>query len=183
MINRSSFSRALAGLAGSLALLSSMPANAQDSVGAKFGSRDPRLCASRAGPLTTETARNYFICDSEYTVGPNASGEFIYLVSDVKLELGRPRPFNPITDTFGFAESNSIDPSQAVVPIRGSFNNWDCGKLGQINASPGKNCNLTPNLHAIGLCFTNSFGDWHCTMSDLGAVREFMPAHAPPTQP
>ena len=163
-------------------LISTLPASAQN-VGGKFGSRDPRTCASRAAALTAETARQYFICDQEFTVGPNASGESIYLVSDVTVQLGRARPFDPITDTFGFAQTNAIDPAQQVVPIRGSFNEFVCGKLGQINAAPGSNCNLTTNPHATGLCFQNSFGDWHCTMTDLGGVREFKASHAPPTQP
>jgi len=158
-------------------------ARAEESVGAKFGSRDPRTCATRTEALSAATAKQYFICDSEFTVGPNASGESIYLVSDVTVQLGKPRPFNMETDTFGFAADNSIDPSQPVVPIRGSFNEWVCGKLGQINAAPGKSCNLTTNPHAVGICFKNSFGDWHCTMTDLAGVREFLPLHAPPTQP
>jgi len=171
-------------LFGSLAsLLVILPVHSQEPVGKKFGSRDPRTCPSRQAGLSAATARQYFICDNEYTVGPNASGESIYLVSDVTVELGRPRPFNPDMDAFGFAASNSIDPSQPVVPIRGSFNGWVCGKLGEINAAPGKSCNLTRNPHATGLCFKSSFGDWHCTMSDLGGVREFLPIHSPPTQP
>jgi len=159
-----------------------LPSSAQE-VGARFGSRDPRTCASRSDALTAETARQYFICDQEFTVGPNASGESIYLVADVTVQLGRPRPFDVLTDTFGFAQTNAIDPSQKVVPIRGSFNAYVCGKLGQINSAPGSNCNLTTNPHATGLCFVNSFGDWHCTMTDLAGVREFKPSHAPPTQP
>jgi hypothetical protein len=164
-------------------LLMALSAHADESVGAKFGSRDPRICATRTEALSAATAKQYFICDSEFTVGPNASGESIYLVSDVTVQLGKPRPFSPDTDTFGFAADNSIDPSQPVVPIRGSFNEWVCGKLGQINAAPGKSCNLTSNPHAVGICFKNSFGDWHCTMTDLAGVREFLPLHAPPTQP
>ena len=163
-------------------LFSALPSSAQD-VGARFGSRDPRTCASRSEPLTAETARQYFICDQEFVVGPNASGESIYLVADVKVQLGRPRAFDPLTDTFEFAQTNAIDPSQKVVPIRGSFNEYVCGKIGQINAPAGSNCNLTTNPHAMGLCFVNSFGDWHCTMTDLGGVREFNASHAPPTQP
>lgn len=164
-------------------LFVTLPAHGQESVGTKFGSRDPRTCPTRSAALSPVTAKQYFICDSEYTVGPNASGESIYLVSDVMVELGNPRAFNPNTDAFGFAASNAIDPSQLVVPIRGSFNNWVCGKLGEINASPGKSCNLTPNPKAVGMCFKSSFGDWHCMMTDFGGVREFKPLHAPPTQP
>ena len=163
-------------------LISTLPSSAQD-VGRRFGSRDPRTCASRTEALTAETARQYFVCDQEFTVGPNGSGESIYLVSDVTVQLGKSRPFNSNTDTFGFAQTNAIDPAQRVVPIRGSFNEFVCGKLGQINAAPGRNCNLTTNPHAAGLCFLNSFGDWHCTMTDLGGVREFVASHAPPTQP
>ncbi len=166
-----------------LALPISSVSSFAQSIGSKFGSRDPRTCASRTKALTAETARQYFICDQEFTEGPNASGESIYLVSDVTVQLGRARPFNMITDTFGFAKTNAIDPAQQVVPIRGSFNEFVCGKLGQINAAPGSNCNLTTNPNATGLCFQNSFGDWHCTMTDLGGVREFKASHAPPTQP
>ncbi len=116
-------------------LISTTPSSAQD-IGGKFGSRDPRTCASRTGALTAETARQYFICDQEFAEGPSASGEAIHLVSGVTVQLGAPRPFNPDTDTFGFAQTNAIDPAQQVVPIRGSFNEFVCGKLGQINAAP-----------------------------------------------
>jgi hypothetical protein len=158
-------------------------AYSQASPGKKFGSHDPRTCPTRTAALTAATARQYFICDSEYTEGPGASGESINLVSDVTVQLGNPRPFDPAMDTFGFATTNSIDPAQKVVPIRGSFNGYVCGKIGQMNAPQGSNCNLTKNANAKGICFKSSFGDWHCEMDDLGAVREFKPSHAPPTQP
>ena len=171
-------------LFGVLACMAVMlPVHAQESVGKKFGSRDPRTCASRKGALTAAKAKQYFICDQEYASPPNASGESITLVSDVTVQLGNPRPYNANMDSTGFETSNSIDPSQQVVPIQGSFNEYVCGKIGQINAPAGSNCNLTTNPHSKGMCFKSSFGDWHCMMTDLAGVREFKATHAPPTQP
>ena len=157
----------------------SLQAQPQD-IGKKFGARDPRTCSSRKATLSAAQARLYFICDTETVADPAAeSGGTLILLSDVKVELGSGRPFNMQSDSFGWATTNAIDPSQTVYPIRGSFNAWRCVKLGYFGGEAGKNCTKTPAPEAKGICFKSSFGDWHCIMS--GAQSTGVERYPPPT--
>lgn len=150
---------------------------AQPGAGKPFGARDPRTCPSRNAGLTAAQAREYFICDSEVAEVYTGS---LYLVTDVTVQVGKGRPFNMQSDSFGWATTNGIDPTQTVYPIRGSFTSWQCSKLGTITGVPGQSCTMTPQPAAQGICFKNSFGDWHCTMMDLGH-KGGMERYPPPT--
>ena len=175
-------------LLSTLVFVLGMPmARAQQGVGKAFGARDPRTCDSRKTPrwgsISADQAKQYFACDNEYHMGPNASGESLVLVTDIKVEVGKGRAFNILTDSYPFAADNHIDPSQTVYPIRGSFTSWTCNKLGDINGAPGKNCTKWEQPKAQGNCFKNSFGDWHCNMTDFGSSSDFLPKYPAPTQP
>ena len=151
---------------------------AQDGAGKIFGARDPRTCPSRKAGLSAAQARQYLICDSESVSNPGSESPGLTLVTDVVVEVGKGRPFNYQSDSFGFATTNGIDPSQTVFPIRGSMNSWDCVKLGAIGGDPGKSCVKWPGPAMTGICFKNSFGDWHCVMS--GLQYPAMTRYAPP---
>src|ERR1019366_1712559 len=133
----------------------------QSGAGAKFGARDPRTCASRKNPVkgapTADQLKQYFICDYEqvsYAWGPGA----LTLVADVTVEVGKGRPFNIVLDSF-----SGIDPAQTVYPIRGRYTLWNCGELGKDGNEPGHSCqNKIQNDNAVGICYQDSFGDWHC---------------------
>ena len=124
-----------------------------------YGTREPASCRDRSSPLTSETAALYFACDIE--------GEWsghMYLVSDVSIRVSsKPRQFNPLTDSFP-----SADPSQPVYDIRGSFRRWQCSAKGSLSwtNSPGAACNYGDQPNAQGLCYLDTFSDWHCTMRD-----------------
>jgi hypothetical protein len=141
---------------------------AQEGSGKPFGARDPRTCASRKSGLSAAQARQYLICDMELVNNVHADSPGLTLVTDVMVEVGKGRPFNYQSDSFGFATTNAIDPSQTVYPIRGSLNSWNCVKLGAIGGGEsGKNCVKWPGPAVTGICFKNSFGDWHCMISGL----------------
>jgi hypothetical protein len=146
-------------------------AYAQKDAGKKFGARDPQTCSSRKAPasgaLSAEQAKQYFICDSEKVVESSSLGELLNLVTDVKVEIGKGRPFNMQADSFGFATDLGIDPSQTVYPIRGSFTSFQCAKIGSTNGNPGKSCSKLPQPEAKGICFKTTFGEWHCDMTDF----------------
>jgi hypothetical protein len=157
-----------------------MPAYSQDAIGKKFGARDPRTCPSHKIALSAVQARLYFICDTETVVNAtDDSGGTLILLSDVKLELGTGRPFNYQADSFGWATSKGIDPSQTVYPIRGSFNAFRCVKLGYFGGEVGKNCTKTAAPEASGICFKSSFGEYHCILS--GGQSTGVERYPPPT--
>ena len=159
------------------------PAFAQKDAGKPFGARDPRTSDSRKAPtkgaISAEQAKQYVISDTERVTQSIASGMLLHLVTDVTVEVGKGRPFNMQSDSFGWATSNGIDPAETVFPIRGGFTSWTCSKLGTINGDPGKNCTKLPQPAAKGICFKSSFGEWHCTMTDFNSS-EGMERYPPP---
>ena len=159
--------------------VSAIVASAQSGEGKKFGARDPRTCASQKEPSkgapTVAQIKAYFICDNEKMARSGVSGDLLYLVTDVVVEVGKGRPFNPATDSF-----TSVDPSQPVYPIRGSYVGWQCAVVGQINGAPGKNCARNEALKVGGVCYKDTFGDWHATLCcALGSNQK--PGYPPPT--
>lgn len=136
-------------------------ANAQEGAGKPFGSRDPRTCASRKEPVkgapTAAQLKQYFICDYEI-VNSAWNPATINLITGVTLEVGKGRPFNILLDSFP-----SIDPTQTVYPIQGGFTLWNCGELGKGGNEPGHSCGMKyENDNAEGICYKDSFGNWHC---------------------
>jgi len=158
-----------------LLILAATGAWAQSHPGAPFGARDPAVCASRKAPAkgapTAEQAKAYFYCDTELVNG------HLYLVADVKIEVApKARPFNINTDTTGI-----IDPSQPIYNVRGSYTFYQC--INPAFATPGqfpagKNCNTSDVTNATGMCYKDTFGDWHCVM--LGQKTWPSQNHAPP---
>ena len=144
-------------------------------IGAAYGSRNPRTCANTkapaSGPLSAQQAMQYFICRTE--------GEFmemLSLVSDVKLEIGKGRPFQSGSDRFP-----EVDVTSPVYPIRGSFTGYSVGRLSTDQSNRGKNCYVTFNPNATGQCYRTTFGDWKCNMNDWSKSR-FDQYHVAPPQ-
>jgi len=129
-------------------------------IGAQYGTREPAACANRGGPLTTATARQYFICDAE---GEKAG--YMYLVTDVTIQLGHARAFNWNQDS----ASTGIDTSQPVYDVRGSYNKYSCTKPTPIDNAFSRthNCALYDEPNSEGRCYKTTFGEWHCTMEDF----------------
>jgi hypothetical protein len=159
----------------SLMILGAPGVWAQSHPGAPFGARDPAVCASRKAPAkgapSAEQAKAYFYCDTELSNG------YLYLVADVKIEVApSARPFNINTDSTGI-----IDPKQPIYNVRGSYTYYQCVNPASATPGqfpPGKNCNSSDVSNATGMCYKDSFGDWHCVMA--GQKTWPSPNHAPP---
>lgn len=135
----------------------------QTGVGSKYGTRDPYTCKSTKAPahgaISPEVAAQYVACNAE-----GETGGMLYLLQNVKVEVGAGRAFNPNSDDYA-----DIDQSSPLYPIRGSFTRYQCGAVssGPILPNVGKNCNSGDQPNATGVCYKTTFGDWHCSMMDL----------------
>jgi hypothetical protein len=143
-----------------------------NTTGAKFGTREPAACANRKGPINATTAKQYFSCDSEGVF----SRDYLYLVSDVVVQVGASRPFNMSLD----AGAAAIDTRASVYDIRGSYTQYQCGVQSTMVNTFGNthNCNKYIYTAAQGACWKDTFGDWHCTMAGKagsGQIQDQMP--------
>ncbi len=133
------------------------------SVGARYGTRDPRICDRRPDHFTAVEARDVFICDAEHEF--NGS---LYLVSDVSVDVTKSRPFDAATD----AKNPGIDRMQPVVDIRATYNSYHCSPLpaSHFDNPNIRTCNEFHTTSAAGGCYKNTAGDWHCTLFDFNAA-------------
>jgi len=135
------------------------PAALDDSVGARYGTRDPRHCNRRPDHFSSAEAKDVFICDSEREFNGN-----LYLVSEVSLEVSTARAFNPSVD----ARKAGIDRNQPIIDIRASYNRFECSQLpaSHMDNPNVRNCNEFHTSGASGACFRNTAGEWHCMIID-----------------
>ena len=158
-------------IAGSLGL-----AHGQAGVGKKFDTRDPHECS--ALPKVTGSApspgqiRDLVTCKSEST-----GGCCIYLVENVKVEIGKSRPFSSWSDV----GNQDIDHSQPVYPIRGTADKYQCQPPGGPPYPPkGKNCAVRMASPFQGICYKTTFGDWSCPVTDAENPLKGVQANMPP---
>jgi hypothetical protein len=148
----------VAGISGPLTMLS------------QYGSRAPRTCAKVTSPPSVALAAVLVQCsmeaDTDFGVG---------LVQDVKIEIGKPRPFVYNTD----AGLPGIDLNAQVYPLQGDYTAYLCRTIN--NMSPaGANCGKTVMTSANGWCYKTSFGDYKCRMQG-GASQTTQGQPAPTT--
>jgi hypothetical protein len=173
---------AVAGAAALLTAVAMQTAPAQAGEGAKYGTRDPQTCASAKEPakgaISAELARKYVICQKEEVAHTQG---FIYLLENVTVEIGKGVPLLELSRG---ARPTDGDPDGVVYPIRGSLKEYQCavasdgGALGPRYNNIGKNCNVYDEPKATGTCYRTTFGDWHCSMSDLNSRQ--IPNQPPP---
>lgn len=136
----------------------------QPGLGAKFGSRDPFRCTSKAAPttglITPDMAGQYFVCQSERI---NHIG-WLFLVANVRIEVGTALPPGNVADMM----PTDMAADTPVQPIRGSFDSYLCRPLDG-NATPGQNCAVRHETHASRHCYRTAFGEWNCMMMDTDA--------------
>jgi hypothetical protein len=143
-----------------------------NTVGAKFGTREPAACANRKGSINAATAKQYFSCDSEGVF----ARDNLFLVSDVVVQVGSARPFNMGLDS----RAAAIDTRASVYDIRGSYTQYQCGvQSTMLNAFANThNCDKYIFTAAQGACWRDTFGDWHCSMAGKagsGQIQNQMP--------
>jgi len=142
-----------------------------NSLGAKYGTREPVTCANRTtpakGPPSPEQARQYFICEQE---GDGIT--FINLIANVKLQVApASHPPNP-----GASYPTAPDLNQPAWDIRGSFTKYECTKPPKAvptldtvtDFARTHTCTAVDELTATGYCYKDNFGDWHCPMWQRG---------------
>ncbi len=144
----------------------------------KYGTRDPRTCKDMKAPAkgapSAALALKYVICEIE-----KVSGQYLYLVENVKVEVGGGRPYNPNSD-INVPEINVKFP---IYSIRGSLTKYQCYEVNPnfTISAPGKNCTRYEEPKAKGDCYKTTFGDWRCYMTDLSNKNEnWFPGVAPP---
>ena len=154
----------------------SAPGPANQSIGSRYGTREPRQCDRRKPALTGGDAKELFTCDAEHEFGST-----LYLVSDVGLEVSAPRPFDARLDS----EKVGIDAAQPVLDIHASYNAYQCSPI-RYNADDNpntRNCSQTRMTDAGGSCFKNASGEWHCLMFDFHPAATATATNVrPPTQ-
>jgi hypothetical protein len=135
----------------------------QTGVGAKYGARDPFTCKSTKQPLqgapSAEQAKAYLIGRFEKETGTGTLGQ-LYLTENVKLEIGKGRPFEQGDG------SGDADVSELVYPIRGSFTYYRCYPINSVYPV-GQSCKKIESPNAEGFCYKTTFGDWRCSMVDI----------------
>jgi hypothetical protein len=153
--------------------------------------RMPKTCPSRAEPKrgapSVTQAKMYFTCENEWQFGEVGTGGFtsnIILVENLTMQVSpRSRPANGTDLKYNSSYSGSlgIDTSQPVYDIRGSFDRYICyDTTRKSRVYPvGANCNVSRYTSA-GICFRNTFGDWHCMMQ--GTSKEIGKRLPPPQQ-
>lgn len=152
-------------LAAAALLLAAYGLAAAPGIGAKYGARDPRTCSSTkeptSGAISADQAKVYVICHEE----KESRGD-LYLVEDVKVEVGKPRPYQVRVDSHP-----DIDTTAPVYPVRGSFSQYQCVEVSDYMKNAGKNCNRYDHPHAEGVCYKTNYGDWQCQMFDLNRTQ------------
>jgi hypothetical protein len=135
----------------------------------QYQSRAPRTCAKVTSPPSIAAASVLVQCsmeaDTDFGVG---------LVEDLKIEMGKPRPFVYNTD----AGLPGIDLTAQVYPLQGDYTAYLCRTIN--NMSPaGANCMKTVMTSAQGWCYKTSFGDYKCRMQ--GGASQMIPGQPAPT--
>ena len=136
--------------------------------------RTPKTCPSRSEPKrgapSVAQAKMYFTCESETQsgeVGTGTTNSYIRLTENLTMQVAsRSRPANGTDLKYNDSYSGSLgmDTSKPVYDIRGSYDGYVCydttrGRTDRV----GANCNVT-RYNSAGICFQNTFGDWHCMM-------------------
>ena len=133
--------------------------------GAPFQAPGPRTCVSttepKGGAITPAQARAYVICGYEH-----ADQDTLMLLTNVQVQVGRGRPYNPLTD---FADT--VDTHATVYDIRGTSTAYTCSAR-DMSAYGVKRCGRSVFPANEGRCFQTTFGEWRCTWNAPG----FMPS-------
>jgi hypothetical protein len=157
------------------ALVNVPPVFAQPGVGARYGARDPVNVASTKAPKhgapTAAQARAYLISGLEHEKGSGTLAE-LYLTEDVKLEIGKGRPYEHPEG------GEDIDTKALVYPVRGSYTYYTCYPINVAHPA-GKNCKKVEFPNAAGICYKTTFGDWKVLMTDI-TTRKVVAGYFPP---
>jgi hypothetical protein len=114
-------------------------------------------------------------CDYESSSRTSGSTPLFFLATNVALELGSPRAYNPGVDNYW----DNIDPSAQVYPVRGSSVGYVCTPVTSLNQ--GRNCQKSfGGQLGQGACWHTLFNEWRCRMS-MGGPEQALQVSGPTT--
>lgn len=151
-----------------------------NSIGAKYGTREPRPCGDRTQPAhgapSAEQATKYVTCELEQGDGRRP----LLLVTNLKVQVASvSHPPNLLIKELTAA---TMDPREPVWDIRGSFTSYRCDALDSLIAQNDfartHNCWVSEQPTATGYCYKDTFGDWHCGL--LGSLINWRTNVLPP---
>jgi hypothetical protein len=166
-------------VAAILAFLTLAPgAFARDGSGADWGARDPTACVPlrQEQQPTPEQAIQLVKCRHE--TASASSGE-LWLMENVKLEVGAMVPFVVMYDRVVMADADTAKPTY---PLRGSFTWAVCMSMHDAGIGGGDarlNCRETDVAGATGACWQTTFGDWSCVLHGYTSGETRRPTRAP----
>jgi hypothetical protein len=133
--------------------------------------RRPATCPSRTEPKTgapsVEQAKMYFKCDYEWLRGVDGKQDSsVWLINDLNIKVA-PVSRRTTPNDFYFNNRNGgtqlgMDPDKPVYDIRGSYTSYICTIASWRKV--GKNCDVNYFSNSTGICFLDTFGEWHCRM-------------------
>jgi hypothetical protein len=135
-----------------------------------FGARMPRKCNPVKHLPSEAEAAALAQCGTENGGEAGAFRPMIYLWQNVRVQMGTSRPYAYNADS----HNSSIDTTSKVYPIRVTGDQLSC---------TGKATCMTSHAdNAEGICYQTTFGDWHCSFSQVfGVTKSQVELPAPTT--
>jgi len=119
-----------------------------------YQARAPRTCSPVTSPPNLSQATVMVQCSMDALTDTGLG-----LIQDVKIQIGKPRPFAEWTD----AGLPGIDLTATVYPLQGSYTGYFCRIVNNM-APAGQSCIKSVVPVAQGWCYKTSFGDYKCRM-------------------
>jgi hypothetical protein len=139
----------------------------------QFQARNPRTCAKVTHVPSVAEATIMAQCDFESNSNTGGSSPVFMLATDVVVQIGSPKPYNPGVDNFW----DNIDPAAKVYPLRGSSTSYTCTPENPYNK--GKNCSKSFGGDVgQGACWHTQFNEWHCRMT-MGGKEQALQVKGP----
>jgi hypothetical protein len=118
-----------------------------------YQARAPRTCSTVTSPPNASQATVMVQCSMDALTDTGLG-----LIQDVKLQIGKPRPFAEWTD----GGLLNVDLTATIYPLQGSYTGYFCRLIG--SAPAGQSCLRSAVPAAQGWCWKTSFGDYKCKM-------------------
>ena len=135
----------------------------------QFQTRNPRVCAKVTHLPSVAEATVMVQCEQEAASNTGGSSPVFMLATDVAVQMGSPKAYNPGVDNFW----DDIDPSSKVYPLRGSSTGYTCTPVNPYNQ--GKNCSKSfGGQVGQGACWHTQFNEWRCRMTIGGKDQELL---------
>ena len=126
----------------------------------QFQTRNPRTCSKVTHVPSSSEAAIMAQCEQEAASNTGGSSPVFLLATDVVLEMGTPKAFNPGVDNY----LDDVDPSAKVYPLRGASTGYSCTPVNPYNQ--GKNCSKSfGGQVGQGSCWHTQFHEWRCLMT------------------